>query len=201
MWQKVIKIILFLSGVLIVMIQTPYSEAISNFSTWIPETVLLHLPKIVKAKVFDQYVLIVAITCIIASVLYSLFKLWQNYKFVSIKDVLKYLDENPIPCNKRYMHDGMSLSNQKLAIVEQKLYTILKFVEEEKIVLYGKNVLGKTIKVTNHKVNWLNSQCWNKDFSSIIMDGKITYINLKFKKAEFFPLVKKVRSDFLQHYS
>lgn len=59
MWQKIIKIILFLSGVLIVMIQTPYSEAISNFSTWIPETVLLHLPKIVKAKVFDQYVFMV----------------------------------------------------------------------------------------------------------------------------------------------
>lgn len=200
MWQKIIKIILFLSGVLIVMIQTPYSEAISNFSTWIPETVLLHLPKIVKAKVFDQYVFMVAITCIIASVLYYLFKIWQNYKFVSLKDALKYLDANPIPCNKRYMHEGMSLSNQKLTIVEQNLYTLLKFVEDEKIALYGQNASGKTIKVTNHTVNWLDSQCWNKDFNSI-MDGRITYTNLKFKKAEFFPLVKEVRSDFLQHYS
>tara|TARA_B110000503_G_C6826321_1_gene280928 strand:+ start:243 stop:476 length:234 start_codon:yes stop_codon:yes gene_type:complete len=77
---------------------------------------------------------------------------------------------------------------------------MLKLVEDKKIELFGKDILGKTISLTNHKVDWLNSECWNKNFDTIT-DDNITYKNIKFKRSEFSQIIKEVRSEFLKKYS
>ena len=106
--------------IIVFMCQTPCHEIVSNFSTYIPNSVLELLPNFIQNKKFDDYATLIAIILIIISFLPL--KKWFNKKAKSLKqqDDIKLIINNLLQNLSIYGHSAF----KKIKKVINENYTI-----------------------------------------------------------------------------
>lgn len=156
MGEKLINILFLLGGVLIVMLQTPCSEAVSNFSTYIPSFILQNLPNLIQKKQFDTYILILGLV-LVALPFVRLFVIWlykykaqktkklihvtNKNKFLPLNEAIDYFIEYNIKLEDNFENYSwavlQAVAFEHQLIVDVSLRNLLCYVKSKKIKLYG----------------------------------------------------------------
>jgi len=217
MREKLINILCLLGGVLIVMVQTPCSEAVSNFSTYIPSFILQNLPSLIQKKQFDTYILILALV-LVAFPFVRFFVNWlYKYKAQKTNKLIQVTDENEfLPLNEAIdifteynikLEDNFenyswavlqAVAFENQLIVDVSLRNLLCYAKSRVIILYGQ----KTKSIQNSQPLNLDhviiESCffksnWCDNFSSLYEKEELLYTNLQVKKTDLDNLVEKYK--------
>lgn len=144
--NKIVIIFKITFFIIVFMCQTPCNEIVSNFSTYIPNSILELLPNFIQNKKFDDYATLIAIILIIISFLPL--KKWFNKKAKSSKpqDVIKLIINNLLQNLSNYekFYNYYTMDHRPNKQYEANL---LSYIDEALLVIDSNNYLQSVLDI------------------------------------------------------
>ena len=201
MWQKFIKTLCLLGGVLIVMIQTPCSEAVSNFSTYIPSFILQNLPSLIQKKQFDTYILIFALVLVI----FPFATFFLNYLSVKLRST-QYKQKTSLRTQKSLIIKSIMMDLEYSIPRYKNFYEKYNFNEPSVNIIFYVDELLEIMQLLTHS----NKSNTLLDIETLFSYPEAHKINQYYNKSRnlisWLKLAKKVMSisieddEFIKHY-